>query len=108
MRQRNVDPAKAIERITKLIRLAAHNPNEEEARSAALLACKLMTEHKVQVRITRAPQPGAGGPPPPTPPAPPGSMSFDEFMRMRDEVFRDNRAWEKAYWDMLTGRERRR
>lgn len=35
-----------IDRIQKLLRLATNNPNDAEARSAALAAAKLIMEHK--------------------------------------------------------------
>lgn len=43
----------AVERIQKLIRLALNNPNEAEAKSAALKACRLIDEHKVTLRLPR-------------------------------------------------------
>lgn len=41
--------ADAISHIQKLIELALHNPSEEEARSAAVMACRLIDKFKVPV-----------------------------------------------------------
>lgn len=41
--------AKALRKVTDLVRLAHDNSNEDEARSAALTAVKLMAEHRLCV-----------------------------------------------------------
>lgn len=41
--------AKALRKVTDLVRLAHDNSNEDEARTAALTAVKLMAEHKLCV-----------------------------------------------------------
>lgn len=41
--------AKALRKVTDLVRLAHDNTNEDEARTAALTAVKLMAEHKLCV-----------------------------------------------------------
>ena len=38
-----------VERVRALLRLAANNPNEEEARSAAVHAARLIATHKLTV-----------------------------------------------------------
>lgn len=98
------DARKALDRIVKLVRLAANNPSEEEARTAAVTACRMMVKHEVALRIG-SPQALRQGPNAPTPP-PPAPLDIHEFLRMRDEVFRDIKGWEQAYWDGLTERSR--
>lgn len=39
----------AIDIVNKLVALALHNPNEEEARSAALQALRLMEKHQIPI-----------------------------------------------------------
>lgn len=48
--------ANILDRIEKLVALALNNPNEEEARSAALKALQMMREHKATITMPR-PQP---------------------------------------------------
>jgi hypothetical protein len=55
--------AKLVDRIEKLLRLATNNPNEEEARSAALSAAKLIVAHQFVI----------GRPATPTPATPPSA-----------------------------------
>lgn len=43
------EQAKVLDRVQKLLRLAANNPNEEEARTAAMQAVKLIANHKLAV-----------------------------------------------------------
>jgi hypothetical protein len=94
---------KALDRIVKLVKLAAHNPHEEEARSAGLLACKLMVEHNVTLRLKgdglKLPQWA-----PPSHVPQPGNLQ--DSMRYRDEVRRSFVEWEKQYWDALIRGER--
>ena len=47
--------SKAIERIEQLITLAVSSASEEEARNAALQACRLIARHKLEVRAKPAP-----------------------------------------------------
>jgi hypothetical protein len=97
---------KALDRIVKLVRLAANNPNEEEARSAALRACQMMVEHKVTLRLTGVERPPTANPTdvpgaPPKPPTPQPEYDFTDFMRMRYDAQRDFKTWEKQFWDHL-------
>ena len=47
--------SKTIDKIQKLIRLATNNPNDEEAKLAALKACTILHENPVQLSLNREP-----------------------------------------------------
>lgn len=66
---------KALARIEKLLRLATNNPNEHEARSAAMQCCKLMGELRVLERVSLA-----GSLPSST------ASSIEDLMRMAQEM----------------------
>ena len=46
---------KALKRVEKLLRLAGNNRDEEEARTAAVQAARLIHEHGFEVREKQAP-----------------------------------------------------
>lgn len=46
-----------LDRIEKMMRLALHNPNEEEARSAAMKCLQLMAEHNATITLPVSAQP---------------------------------------------------
>lgn len=98
---------KALDRIVKLVRLAANNPNEHEAMRAALRACRMMVEHQVSMRIAGVERPPFETPRPPTPPPPTDGIDFDEFLRRHDEWASDVRAWEREFWTYYKGTPRR-
>lgn len=70
----SLDPR--LDKIRKLIALATNNPNEEEARSAALKAIQLMVEHDVDITL-----PAVAAPSPSPPPFAYGAPSRDDLMR---------------------------
>ena len=49
------EDARALERVEKLLRLAGNNANEEEARTAAVQAARLIREHGFEVRGKQQP-----------------------------------------------------
>lgn len=53
------EDAKALARVEKLLRLAGNNANEEEARTAAIQAVRLIQQRGFQVRGREAPRPVA-------------------------------------------------
>jgi hypothetical protein len=50
------EEAKVVGRVEKLLRLAGNNANEEEARTAAVQAARLIREHGLVVRRREQPQ----------------------------------------------------
>lgn len=94
----------AVERIIKLVRLAGNNPNDEEARTAALMACRLMVEHEVLVRA-----PGESERPVPPTWAPPAAFTgtVREFLDARDVVRQSYLDWEQQFWESLKATGRR-
>lgn len=69
---------KVLDRVVKLIRLASNNPHEEEARTAALVACRMMTKFKVKVVM--------GEPRPVTPPRPPAPYRPPHYQPTVEEM----------------------
>lgn len=49
--------ADVLDRVKKLMELALHNPNEQEARTAAMAAVRLIDQHKIELRAKAAPKP---------------------------------------------------
>ena len=78
-----------IERVMKLVRLALHNPNEEEARSAALKALTLMNEHRMVLSLPQTP---------PTPSMRAPTPEWMNTMRQQQEAMdRARREQERRY-----------
>lgn len=77
--------ADVMDRLRKLLAMA-ESPVDEEARTAALLAVRLIKEHKIELALPgNKPPAAAGAPPPPTPRAtgapwpPPNPFRNDPF-----------------------------
>lgn len=83
--------ADVLDRVEKLMRLALHNPNQEEARSAALKCLQLMDAHRVIITLHEAPRP-APPPPPISPVRGPSDDALRENKRRADEYVRQARA----------------
>lgn len=86
---------KILERVRQLVALTA-SPNENEARNAAALACRLIRDHKLEI-VDRDPKPGNVSPPPPSPPRRPSSpidfewvpIDFETMRRAMEDLLRD-------------------
>lgn len=84
---------KILDRIDKLIALATNNPNEEEARTAAMQAVKLIREHSCSIALAAHEQPRAPSYPfwNPTPKAPWSQQGQQNAYE--DEWLRAQQAW---------------
>lgn len=69
-----------LDKIRKLMALALNNPNEEEARSAALKAVQMMTDLACTISLS---QPAAPAPPqmPQQPPYDPARNNYEAMLR---------------------------
>lgn len=83
-------------RMEKLINLALKNPNEEEARSAALKALRLINQHCV-ISMKGAAQP--------VPRRPVGSASQAAYVAQQDALRHQQQAYEQAMRNTVSFRE---
>lgn len=95
--------AKLLDRITKLLRLATNNPSEEEARTAALQAAKLIVEHKFVIG-REAPRATAPSPSP----RPPSNADIVELLRRQAEATRRQYEAQQAGYDEWMRQQERR
>lgn len=83
--------ADVLDRVKKLMELALHNPNDTEARTAAMAAVRLIDQHKIELRTKAAP------PVPPVPPKRP-RVDVDPYRDLQEMIRRAQQAagwWER-------------